>query len=440
MKNTRIGDLSEPVKILLDENEVPRRYYNIAADLQIPPPIHPDTREPLTSSAFEGLFARELARQEFSKERNVPIPDDVREALLRIGRPTPLVRARRLEEKLGTSSRIYFKNESLNPCGSHKPNTAIAQAYYNTKEGIQALCTETGAGQWGTALSYACMLFGLDCQVFMVRSSLKSKPLRSVLMRLYGATVNASPSKITEFGRKTLAANPEHPGSLGVAISEAIECVAKNQGTKYALGSVLNHVLMHQTVIGLEVKKQLEKAGEPDPDFIVGCIGGGSNFAGLAFPFVADRLAGKSTTRFVAAEPTACPSITKGRYEYDFGDTAGTTPLLKMYTLGKDFIPPPLHAGGLRYHGKAPAVSALVDKGIVAAVDYTQERIFEMGELFARTEGIVAAPESCHAIAAAVDLAVRYSKPDDAKTIIFNLSGHGLLDLAGYDENVLARH
>ena len=431
--------MTELVKILLDEDEVPRNYYNIAADLEIPAPLHPGTREPLGPAAFEPLFAKELARQEFSRERSIPIPQDVREALLRIGRPTPLTRARRLEQKLGTSCRIYFKNESLNPCGSHKPNTAIAQAYYNAKEGTRTLCTETGAGQWGTALSYACMLNGLDCEVFMVKTSFNSKPLRRTLMRLYGAKVNPSPSAATEFGRKTLASNPEHPGSLGVAISEAIERVAKNPGTKYALGSVLNHVLLHQTVIGLEVKKQLEKAQLPDPDYIVGCVGGGSNFAGLAFPFAADRLAGKSSTRFIAAEPSDCPSITKGAYEYDFGDTAGTTPLLKMHTLGKGFIPKPLHAGGLRYHGMAPAVSALVDKGVVEGVAFPQERIFEAGKLFAQTEGIVAAPESCHAIAAVIDIALRHKNPQDSKTIVFNLSGHGLLDLAGYEENVLGK-
>ncbi len=425
--------MSEDVKVLLDENDVPRDYYNILPDLPVPlpPPLNPATNEPMPPQALEAIFPKALVKQEASMEKAIPIPSDVRDALLRMGRPTPLVRARRLEAHLKTPARIYFKNESLNPCGSHKPNTAIAQAYYNAKEGVSQLFTETGAGQWGTALAYAGALFGLQVEVFMVKASFEQKPMRRTLMESYGAKVNASPSNQTKFGKTTLAENPLHPGSLGIAISEALEKVASTPGARYSLGSVLNHVLLHQTVIGLEAKRQLEIAGET-PDVLIGCIGGGSNFSGFAFPFMRDRFKGKSRAKFIAVEPASCPSTTKGEYRYDFGDTAGTTPLLKMHTLGRDFVPSPIHAGGLRYHGMAPAVSLLVNEGFVQPVAYPQTRTFEAGMVFARTEGIVPAPESAHAIAAVIDEALACRKSGKAETIAFNLSGHGLLDLNGY--------
>ncbi|MFH1106332.1 MAG: TrpB-like pyridoxal phosphate-dependent enzyme [Candidatus Micrarchaeota archaeon] len=424
---------SEPVKILLDENDVPREYYNILPDLPapLPPPLHPATREPVPAAALEAIFPKALVAQEMSAEPRIRIPGEVRDALLRLGRPTPLVRAKRLESYLKTPAKIYFKNESLNPCGSHKANTAVAQAYYNAKEGVGQLYTETGAGQWGTALAYAGALFGLQVEVFMVKASFEQKPMRRTLMESYGAKVHASPGKRTRFGRKVLAARPGHPGSIGIAISEALEMVAANPGAKYSLGSVLNHVLLHQTVIGLEAKAQLQIAGDT-PDVLIGCVGGGSNFAGFAFPFMQDRLKGTSSAKFVAVEPVSCPSTTKGRYEYDFGDAAGTTPLLKMHTLGRDFVPSPIHAGGLRFHGMAPAVSLLIDQGLVRPVAYPQAKTFEAGLLFAHTEGIVPAPESAHAISAVIDEALACRKSNAGKAIVFNLSGHGLLDLNGY--------
>jgi len=374
-------------------------------------------------------------RQETSAARYIDIPEPVREALLRLGRPTPLVRAKRLENFLGTPARIYFKNESLNPCGSHKPNTAIAQAYYNAREGTETLVTETGAGQWGTALSYASMLFGLKCKVFMVRVSFNQKPYRKVAINAYGAEVVASPSNETAFGRKVLAENPAHPGSLGIAISEAIESVVTTPDgkAKYALGSVLNHVMLHQTVIGQETKAQFEKLGI-EPDALVGCVGGGSNFAGFVFPFAGEVLNGKRECDFVAVEPKSCPSVTQGKYDYDFGDTAGLTPLLKMYTLGHAFVPSPIHAGGLRYHGMAPLVSALAKEGVVRALAFEQKEVFEAGMIFARTEGIIPAPETCHAIKAVIDMAAECKKKGEERVIAFNLSGHGLLDLQGYDD------
>jgi tryptophan synthase beta chain len=428
---------NDSVKILLDENEVPRQFYNILPDLPHPlaPPLHPGTGKPASPSDFEAIFSKAVIAQEMSSERFIPIPGEVRDALLRSGRPSPLFRARRLEARLKTPAKIYFKHEGLNPCGSHKPNTAIAQAYYNMKEGVEHLVTETGAGQWGTALSYASLLFGLDCKVFMVRTSFDSKPYRKMLIETYGATIFASPSRETKFGQKVLLEKPDHPGSLGIAISEAIECVVSDpkKKSKYSLGSVLNHVLLHQTVIGQETSLQLAMADEK-PDYVIGCIGGGSNFAGIAFPLLYDKLKGKNNAQFIAVEPESCPSTTKGEFKYDFGDTAGMTPLIKMYTLGKDFIPPSIHAGGLRYHGMAPTVSALVAEKLVHPVSYGQKEVFEAGVLFARTEGIVAAPESCHAIKAAIDTALECKKRNEAKTIVFNLSGHGLLDLAGYSQ------
>lgn len=425
------------VKIMLDENDVPREFYNIAPDLKTPlaPPIHPGTKEPVPPEAFYPLFPKEVVRQEYSKERFIPIPAEVRDALLRAFRPTPLIRATRLEAHLKTPAKIYYKYEGVNPCGSHKPNTAIAQAYYNQKEGVKKLFTETGAGQWGCSLAYATMLFGMECEVFMVKVSFEQKPYRKLMMETYGAKVHASPSPHTEFGKKLLKEKPGHTGSLGVAISEAIEKVVTDptHSSKYSLGSVLNHVMLHQTVIGQEVRQQLAME-DTKPDYVIGCIGGGSNFAGISFPLIYDKFKGKNNAEFIAVEPASCPSTTKGKFEYDFGDTAGMTPLIKMYTLGKEFMPPEIHAGGLRYHGMSPIVSNLVADKVVKPVAYDQKDVFEAGVTFARTEGIIPAPESSHAIKAAIDKALECKKKNEAKTIVFNLSGHGLLDLAGYDK------
>jgi tryptophan synthase beta chain len=420
-------------KITLDENEVPKSYYNILPDLPEPlaPPLNPGTREPISPKDLEMIFPKELIRQEMSMEKNIPMEQEVRDALIRMGRPTPLFRARRLETYLKTPAKIFFKHEGLNPCGSHKPNTAIAQAYYNAKEGIERLATETGAGQWGTSLAYACALFGLDCEVFMVKNSFEQKPGRKIMIESYGAKIHASPSSRTSYGRQVLAKDPDTPGSLGIAISEAIEVAAGDAKTHYSLGSVLNHVMLHQTVIGQELRLQLEKA-EASADILIGCIGGGSNFAGMAFPFVKDRVDGKSATRFIGVEPASCPSVTKGEYRYDTGDTAGMTPMLKMFTLGSGFIPPSIHAGGLRYHGMAPTVSMLMHNGIAEAEAYGQDEVLDAARLFAKTEGIIAAPESSHAIRSAINHALGCRKSNDAKTIVFNLSGHGLLDLSFY--------
>ena len=424
-------------KIMLEENDVPKQFYNIQPDLPHPlaPPLHPGTKEPAKASDFEAIFPKEVIRQEMSQERFIPIPNEIRDALLASGRPSPLFRARRLEKYLKTPAKIYFKHEGLNPCGSHKPNTAIAQAYYNMKEGVEKLYTETGAGQWGTALAYSTMLFGLKCEVFMVRVSFDHKPYRKTMIETYGATVHASPSSHTSYGKKVLAEKPDHTGSLGIAISEAIEKVVTDPAkkSKYSLGSVLNHVMLHQSVIGQEVRQQLAIA-EETPDYVIGCIGGGSNFAGISFPLIYDKMKGKNNAEFIAVEPTSCPSTTKGEFRYDFGDTAGMTPLLKMYTMGKDFVPSAIHAGGLRYHGMAPLVSALVAEGMVKPVSYEQHDVFEAGMTFARTEGIIAAPESSHAIKAAIDKALECKKKNEAATIVFNLSGHGLLDLYGYQQ------
>jgi tryptophan synthase beta chain len=417
------------------EEFVPKYWYNILPDLPkpLPPPRLPDGSVP-PRSMFERLFPRSLVDQEISQERFIKIPEEIRETLISLGRPTPLIRARRLEQYLKTPARIYYKFEGVLPTGSHKVNTAVAQAYYNKIEGIERVSTETGAGQWGSALSLAGALFGLKVRVFMVRSSYEQKPYRRVLMELYGAEVISSPSNITKFGRSVLEEDPNNPGSLGIAISEAIEDVLSDEKARYSLGSVLNHVLLHQTIIGLEAKKQLEEIGEREPDYVVGCVGGGSNFAGLSYPFIHDRLRGKSNTRFLAVEPKACPSLTRGVYTYDYGDTAGLTPLLKMYTVGHRYRVPPIHAGGLRYHGDAPTLCLLVAEKIIEAVAYHQTEIFEAGKIFARAEGIVPAPESAHAVKAVIDLALEARKKNEEMVILFNLSGHGLLDLQGYKE------
>ncbi|MDH7569595.1 MAG: TrpB-like pyridoxal phosphate-dependent enzyme [Armatimonadota bacterium] len=419
-------------RITLSQRELPEAWYNIQADLDPlpPPPLHPGTKEPIGPDALAPLFPMELIKQEVSRERWIPIPEPVRD-VLRIWRPTPLVRATRLEKALGTPARIYYKNESVSPAGSHKPNTAVAQAYYNKLEGTQRITTETGAGQWGSALSMACNFLGLECKVYMVKVSYHQKPYRRSLMHLWGAEVVASPSEDTEAGRHFLAQDPDSPGSLGMAISEAVEDAVKREDTKYSLGSVLNHVLLHQTVIGLEAKQQL-KMVDDYPDVVIGCVGGGSNFAGIAFPFVQDRIAGRAV-RTVAVEPTACPTLTKGIYHYDFGDVAQMTPLLMMYTLGHDFVPSAIHAGGLRYHGMAPLVSQLCKLGLTEARAYAQNPVFEAAALFARTEGIIPAPETAHAIRAAVDEALRCKEEGKAETILFNFSGHGHFDLSAYD-------
>ncbi len=421
------------VKYVLTEEDMPRYWYNILADLPfpLPPVIHPATGRPVGPDDLAPLFPRALIAQEVTTEREVEIPEPVRE-VYRLWRPTPLFRARRLEKALGTPARIYYKYEGVSPAGSHKPNTAVAQAFYNKAEGVRRLTTETGAGQWGSALAMACSFFGLECKVYMVKVSYYQKPYRRVLMETWGARVVPSPSPDTQAGRAVLAENPDSPGSLGIAISEAVEDAASREDTKYSLGSVLNHVLLHQTVIGLEAKKQLELAGDY-PDVVIGCVGGGSNFAGLAFPFVADKLKGRPT-RVIAVEPEACPSLTRGVYTYDFGDTAGTTPLLKMHTLGHTFVPPGIHAGGLRYHGMAPIVSLLYDKGVIEARAEHQTAVFKAAVEFARAEGIVPAPESAHAIKAAVDLALEAREAGRPQAILFNLSGHGHFDLAAYEQ------
>lgn len=430
-----------PERILLDENDAPRRWYNIAADLgrPIPPPLNPATRQPLGPEDLAPLFPKALIAQEVSQERFIDIPEPVLDSYRLLNRPSPLQRATRLERALGTPARIYFKREDLSPTGSHKPNTAFAQAYYNRAEGVEQLVTETGAGQWGSALALAARRFGLGCRVFMVRASFDQKPYRSHVMRLYGAEVTPSPGPTTEFGKRLLQENPEHPGSLGIAISEALEHTVRTPRAKYALGSVLNHVLLHQTVIGLELLQQLRVA-EIRPDVMIGCVGGGSNFAGFAYPMLGEQLRkGDRSTEFVAVEPTAVPSMTQGRYDYDFGDTAQMTPLLKMHTLGSAFVPSPIHAGGLRYHGTAPSLSALVEAGHVHPIAVDQTGAFEAGVLFARTEGIIPAPESSHAIRVAIDRALDAKRAGASPTIVFNLSGHGLLDLGGYADHLEGR-
>jgi tryptophan synthase beta chain len=419
-------------KILLDEAEIPTHWYNVVADMPHPPapPLGPDGR-PLPPEALGAIFPEALIEQEISATRWIPIPEPVRE-VYRLWRPTPLYRARRLEEALGTPAKIFYKYEGLSPAGSHKPNTAVAQAYYNRQAGIRRLTTETGAGQWGSALALAGRLFGLEVRVYMVKVSYEQKPFRRSMMQTWGAEVLASPTTLTEAGRRILLQDPHSPGSLGIAISEAVEEAAARRDTNYSLGSVLNHVLLHQTVIGLEAKKQLEKIGEY-PDVVIAACGGGSNFGGIAFPFFADKAAGRAV-RLVAVEPSSCPTLTKGRYTYDYGDTVGLTPLLKMYTLGHDFVPPGIHAGGLRYHGDSPLVSQLYHEGLLEARAVPQLATFEAGVQFARTEGIIPAPESNHAVRVAIDEALAAKRDGVARTILFNLSGHGHFDMAAYDK------
>ncbi|MBU3665258.1 MAG: TrpB-like pyridoxal phosphate-dependent enzyme [Chthoniobacterales bacterium] len=431
--------MSDTIKYLLTEKEFPRAWYNLVADLPSPPspPLHPGTLKPLSPEDLAPLFPQALIEQEMSSEREIPIPDEVAQ-ILRQWRPSPLFRARRLEKALQTPAKIYYKYEGVSPAGSHKPNTAIPQAWYNKQEGVKRLSTETGAGQWGSSLALACNFLGLECEVFMVRVSYDQKPYRRALIETYGAKVTPSPSNETDCGRAILAADPGCRGSLGIAISEAVEVAANDPDTKYALGSVLNHVLLHQTVIGLESFRQMEMAGD-DPDIVIGCTGGGSNFAGIAFPYLGRKLRGEEDYRIIAVEPAACPSLTRGKFAYDFGDTAKMTPLVKMHTLGSSFIPPGFHSGGLRYHGMAPLVSHVVNEGWVEARNVQQLDSFAAGVLFARTEGILPAPEANHAVAAAVAEAHRCREEGKAETILFNLCGHGHFDMAAYTDYLAGR-
>ena len=424
--------MSEQTKYILDETHIPKSWYNLIADLPkpLPPVLHPGTKQPVGPGDLEPLFPMELILQEVSAERTIDIPEPVRD-VYRMWRPSPLMRARRLEQKLGTPAKIYFKYEGVSPAGSHKPNTAVPQAWYNKEAGIKKLSTETGAGQWGSSLAFAGSLFGIDVLVFQVRVSFDQKPYRRALMETYGARCIASPSNETESGRAILAKDPNNPGSLGIAISEAVEVAAKDPAVKYSLGSVLNHVLLHQTIIGQEAIKQFEMAGD-DPDIVIGCAGGGSNFSGLAFPFLGLQLRGGRKRRVIAVEPAACPTLTKGKYAYDFGDTAHLTPLVKMHTLGSTFIPPGFHAGGLRYHGMAPLVSHVAELSLIEARAYHQVACFEAGVEFARCEGIVPAPEATHAVRCAIDEALRCKKEGKKETILFNMSGHGHFDMQAY--------
>ena len=424
--------MSNTVKFLLDESRIPKTWYNIAADLPEPlaPPLHPGTKQPIGPDDLAPLFPMELIGQEVSAERDIEIPEPVRE-VYRQWRPSPLFRARRLETALNTPAKIYYKYEGVSPAGSHKPNTAVAQAFYNKEAGVKRLSTETGAGQWGSSLAFAGALFDLEVEVFMVRVSYDQKPYRRALMETYGARCIPSPSGETNAGRVALEAKPDHLGSLGLAISEAVEVAAQRDDTKYALGSVLNHVLLHQTVVGQEAIAQLEMADDY-PDVIVGCTGGGSNFAGIVFPFLGAQLRGGQKVRIVAVEPAACPSLTRGKYAYDFGDTGHLTPLVKMHTLGSTFIPPGFHAGGLRYHGMAPLVSHIKELGLIEAKAYHQTKCFEAGVQFARTEGILPAPEANHAVRGAIDEAIRCREEGKSETILFNLCGHGHFDMQAY--------
>jgi tryptophan synthase beta chain len=422
-------------RVILDEDEIPTQYYNIQADLRepLPPPLDPKTKQPVNPAALERLFAKELIRQEISSERYITIPDEVLQAYLEIGRPTPLVRATRLERFLKTPAKIFYKAEYLSPTGSHKPNTAIAQAYYNKKQGTERVATESGAGQWGCALALGSEMFGLKCKVYMVRVSYQQKPGRRVMMETYGAEVRPSPSEDTNYGRSLLAQDKNHPGTLGIAISEALEDTVTHENTRYCLGSVMNHVLTHQSIIGLEAKKQFESI-DTQPDVIAGCIGGGSNFAGFAYPFLGDKLQGKLDADFVACEPKAVPSTTRGTFTYDFGDTAEMTPLLKMYTVGHKYQSPPIHSGGLRYHGKAPSLSYLINKGQVHSVAYHQNEVFQAARTFAQTEGLIPAPETAHVIKYIIDQAIQCKKTGEEKVLAFNNCGHGLLDLKAYED------
>jgi tryptophan synthase beta chain len=428
--------IPKDARIGLSPEDIPKRWYNLAADLpNLKPPLNPGTGEPAKPEDFEPIFCKEIIRQEGSTERYIDIPEEVRDNLIYLNRPAPLQRAYRLEKYLKTPAKIYFKREDMSPLGSHKGNTALAQAYYNAEAGIHTLTTETGAGQWGTALAMVSNLFDIKTTVFMVKGSYLAKPLRKTIINTYGATIYASPSAQTEFGKKVLKEHPETSGSLGIAISEACEMAAKDPNTCYSLGSVLNHVMLHQSVIGLETMQQMKMA-EIDPDYVIACTGGGSNFGGLCFPMIGEKIRGTGfkDTQFIAVEPKAAPSLTKGEFKYDFGDTGGFTPLLMMYTLGSDFIPSAIHAGGLRYHGMSPLVSAAFNTGYLTATSYDQTQTFEAGVLFARTEGIIPAPESCHALKGAIDVALDCKAKNEEKTIVFCLSGHGLLDLYGYEQ------
>ncbi|HEY6910620.1 MAG TPA: TrpB-like pyridoxal phosphate-dependent enzyme [Myxococcales bacterium] len=427
-----------PTKYLLREDQLPRHWYNILADLKSPPApvLHPQTKKPVTPQDLAPLFPMAIIEQEMSTRREVPIPDEVRSAML-LWRPSPLYRAERLERAIGTRSHVYYKYEGVSPAGSHKPNTAVAQAYYNAKEGVKRLATETGAGQWGSSLAFAGQLFGLEVTVYMVRISYEQKPYRRSMMQTWGAKVFASPTDLTNAGRSILAKDPRSNGSLGIAISEAVEDAATHDDTKYSLGSVLNHVCMHQTVIGLEAQEQMKLAGEY-PDVVIACHGGGSNFSGIALPFARDKINGKEV-RLLAAEPSSCPSLTKGAYAFDYGDTVGLTPIVKMHTLGHDFMPPGIHAGGLRYHGAAPLVSRLLEDGLIEAAAWPQRACFEAAVTFARSEGIIPAPESSHAIRAAIDEAKKADEEGKTRVILFNLSGHGHFDLAAYDQYFAGR-
>ncbi|NHJ86954.1 MAG: TrpB-like pyridoxal phosphate-dependent enzyme [Asgard group archaeon] len=422
------------VKIELDENDLPKQWYNIIPDLpnQLAPPLHSVKKTPLGPEDLLPLFPMELIKQEVSQERFIDIPEEIRD-IYRLWRPSPLYRAKRLEKALNTPAKIFYKWEGVSPPGSHKPNTAVAQAYYNMKEGVERLTTETGAGQWGSALSFACKIFGLECMVYMVRASYDQKPYRKMMMHVWGADIVPSPSDRTESGRYFLSQDPDSPGSLGIAISEAVEEAMKNDNTKYSLGSVLNHVMLHQTIIGLEAKKQFQML-DLYPDSIFCCVGGGSNFAGFSFPFIADKLSGKrKELEIVACEPEACPSLNRGLFAYDYGDTAKIAPIVKMFTLGHGFIPSPIHAGGLRYHGASPIISQLHHEGIITAKAFNQNPTFEAATLFAQTEGFVVAPESAHAIRATIDEALRCKKTGEEKTLVFNNSGHGHFDLTAYE-------
>ena len=425
--------MSQKTRFDLEQADIPSAWYNLNADFPEPPPppLHPGTKEPLPPAALEAIFPKNLIEQEISAEKWIEIPEPVRD-IYALWRPTPLLRAVRLEKALNTPAHIYYKYEGVSPAGSHKVNTAVPQAYYNKIAGTKRLATETGAGQWGASLAFACSLIGLECNVYMVKVSYDQKPYRRMLMHTWGATVHASPSDQTEYGRKLQAEDPHCPGSLGIAISEAIEDTVKTPNTKYSLGSVLNHVCLHQSVIGEETIKQMEKAGE-EPDVIFACCGGGSNFAGLAFPFIRKKIREGKKYRIVGVEPSACPSLTQGELRYDFGDTAETTPLLKMFTLGHKFMPPSIHAGGLRYHGMSPMVSHALKLGLIEAEAYHQTKVFEAAILFARNEGIIPAPESAHAIAAVVDEAIKAREEGKKRVLLFNLSGHGLLDLSSFE-------
>lgn len=426
--------MSKTVKFLLDEKELPTTWYNLMADMPNKPlpPLHPGTKQPIGPEDLSAIFPMELIKQEVSAERHIEIPEEVRD-IYKIWRPTPMVRAYGLEKHLDAPVKIYYKNESVSPAGSHKPNTAVPQAYYNYKQGVKKMATETGAGQWGSALAFATSFFDIELKVFMVKISYEQKPYRKSMMNVWNATVYPSPTDFTDSGKQILAENPDSPGSLGIAISEAVEMAAKDPETNYSLGSVLNHVLLHQSVIGLEAQKQMEKAGDY-PDVVIGCFGGGSNFAGISFPFLGENFRDGKNTRVVAVEPASCPKLTRGKYQYDFGDTVGHTPLLPMFTLGHNFVPAKIHAGGLRYHGAGSIVSQLLKDNLIEAQSVKQLESFEAGLIFARTEGIIPAPETCHAIAGVIREAEKAKEEGKEKTILFNYSGHGIIDLAAYDK------